>query len=281
MPVPDEPISLGLNTPAPDGAAPPVERLQFRRAEPIATYAASSAPPVEGLQFGRAEPTVVSPVSSAQRCVACQGPIAESYYHASGRVVCPACAARIQQGQQQPPAYSFPRALLFGGAAALAGCAIYAIVAIATGMEIGLIAILVGVMVGKAIRRASGGFGGRQQQILAVILTYFSIATSYIPVIIWEVAHKSKIETSQTATSGGAAQTSNGGASQVQPDSGRSRDAGKAILYLLAIGAVAPFLALTSGVSGIISLSGDGSVPNCGWIGLNVGGLFPNRGGMP
>jgi hypothetical protein len=224
MPAPDEPISVGLNAPAPDTAAPPVERLQFRRAEPITTSA----------------------VSSAQRCVACQGPIAESYYHASGRVVCPSCAARIQQGQQQPPAYSFPRALLYGGVAALAGCAIYAIVAIATGMEIGLIAILVGVMVGKAIRRASGGFGGRQQQILAVVLTYFSIATSYIPVIIWQVAHKSKIE---------AAQTANGGpASSQQPDSGKSTDAGKAILYLLAIGAVAPFLALTSGVSGIISL---------------------------
>jgi len=233
MSSPDEPISLGLNAPAPDSAAPPVERLQFRRAEPIATSGASAA----------------------QRCVACQGPIAESYYHASGRVVCPACAARIQQGQQQPPAYSFPRALLFGGAAALAGCAIYAIVAIATGMEIGLIAILVGVMVGKAIRRASGGFGGRQQQILAVVLTYFSIATSYIPVIIWDVAHKSKIEAAQTAKSGAAAQTAqSGAASNQEPDSGKSMPPGKAILYLLAIGAVAPFLSLTSGVSGIISL---------------------------
>jgi hypothetical protein len=224
MSAPEEPISLGLKAPAPDSAAPPVERLQFRRAEPIAT----------------------STGSSAQRCVGCQGPIAESYYHASGRVVCPACAARIQQGQQQPPAFSFPRALLFGGVAALAGCAIYAIVAIATGMEIGLIAILAGVMVGKAIRRASGGFGGRPQQILAVVLTYFAIATSYIPVIIWEVAHKSKIE---------AAQTAKGGATSIEePDSGKSMPAGKAILYLLAIGAVAPFLSLTSGVSGIISL---------------------------
>jgi hypothetical protein len=224
MPAPDEPISVALNEPAPDSAATPVKRLQFRRAEHIPTPAASAA----------------------QRCVGCEAPIAESYYHASGRVVCPACAARIQQGQQQPPTYSFPRALLFGGAAALAGCAIYAIVAIATGMEIGLIAILVGVMVGKAIRRASGGFGGRQQQILAVVLTYFSIATSYIPVIIWDLAHKSKIEAAQTANSGSA--------SQQQPDSGKSMPAGKAILYLLAIGAVAPFLSLTSGVSGIISL---------------------------
>jgi hypothetical protein len=220
----DEPISLPCNDPAPLTAPPPVEGLQFRRAEPIATSA----------------------VSSALRCVACQEPITESYYHASGRVVCPACAARIQQGQRQPPAYSFPRALLFGGAAALAGCAIYAIVAIATGMEIGLVAILVGVMVGKAVRRASGGFGGRQQQILAVLLTYFSIATSYLPVIIWDVAHKSKIEAAQTAKSDAV--------SNRQPDSGKSMPAGKAFLYLLALGAVAPFLSLTGGVSGIISL---------------------------
>jgi hypothetical protein len=128
----------------------------------------------------------------------------------------------------------------------LAGWAIYAIVAIATGMEIGLIAILVGVMVGKAIRRGSGGVGGRPLQILAVALTYFSITTSYIPVIIWEVAHKSKAERAETA---------NGGAvSHSEASSGQAAPAGKAILYLLAVGAVAPFLSLTSGFSGLISL---------------------------
>jgi Flp pilus assembly protein TadB len=122
-------------------------------------------------------------------------------------------------------------------------------------MEIGLVAILVGVMVGKAIRRASGGFGGRQQQILAVVLTYFSIATSYIPVIIWDLAHKPKIEAGQTARSGAAAQTATSGTdSSQQTDSGKSMPVGKAILYLLAIGLAAPFLSLTSGVSGIISL---------------------------
>src|ERR1700689_2117735 len=96
----------------------------------------SDAPPAEALQFRRAEPIGAA---STQRCVACQAPIAQTYYHASGKVVCQQCAERIQHGQQAPPVYSFPRALLFGGAAALAGSAIYATVAIATGMEIGLI----------------------------------------------------------------------------------------------------------------------------------------------
>jgi hypothetical protein len=200
-----------------------------------------AAPPAEALQFHRAEPTGAS---SGRRCIACQAPIVQTYYHASGQVVCPQCAERIQQGQQAPPAYSFPRALLFGAGAALAGCAIYATVAIATGMEIGLIAILVGVMVGKSIRRASGGSGGRPQQILAVALTYFAITTSYIPVIIWDVAHKSKIEASPTA----------GGGASTQPSSEQPMSIGKAILYLLAIGAAAPFLSLTDGFSGLISL---------------------------
>jgi len=221
MSVPDEPIALGLNAQPPTGSAPPAEALQFRRAEPVGT-------------------------ASTQRCFACQGPVSQTYYHASGRVVCPACAMRIQHGQQAPPVYSFPRALLFGAGAGLAGCAIYATVAIATGMEIGLIAILVGVMVGKAIRRASGGFGGRPQQILAVVLTYFSITTSYIPVIIWEVAHKSKMELARTGKGGPA--------SNRAPASARPTSAARVIVYLLAVCAAAPFLSLTSGLSGLISL---------------------------
>jgi hypothetical protein len=213
MPAQDEPITN------PD-TAPPPETLQFRRAEPIGD-------------------------SSAQRCIACKAPITATYFQASGRVVCPNCAAGIQQWQQQTPAFSFPRALLYGAAAALAGCAIYAIVAIATGMEIGLIAILVGIMVGKAIRRASGGFGGRPQQILAVLLTYFSISSSYIPVILWEVTHKTRVE---------APRTVNGETPSVQATETGIRNPGKLILSLLVIGAVAPFLSLTSGVSSIISL---------------------------
>jgi hypothetical protein len=61
---------------------------------------------------------------------------------------------------------------------------LYALVAILTGLEVGLIAILVGYMVGRAVRHGSGGLGGRPQQILAVVLTYFAITTSYLPVFV-------------------------------------------------------------------------------------------------
>jgi hypothetical protein len=54
------------------------------------------------------------------------------------------CAQRIQSGQQAPPVASLGKAVLYGVGAALAGCALYALVAIVTGWEVGLVAILVG-----------------------------------------------------------------------------------------------------------------------------------------
>jgi hypothetical protein len=146
-------------------------------------------PSPQDLQFQHAEPIdAASSPNAAQTCVVCKQPVADTYYHAQGQVVCPLCAQRIQTGQQAAPPLSLMRAALYGGTAALGGCLLYALVAIVLHAEIGLIAILVGWMVGKAIRHASYGRGGRPQQILAVALTYFAITTSYIPVILYHDA---------------------------------------------------------------------------------------------
>jgi hypothetical protein len=136
------------------------------------------------------------------------------------------------------------RAALYGGAAALGGCALYALVAIVLHAEIGLIAILVGWMVGKAIRHASYGRGGRAQQILAVTLTYFAITTSYIPVVLYQYARNPhRVEQRQPAQSNDA------------PADARPRISFSGIALLLLIrAAIAPFLSLTSGISAWISL---------------------------
>jgi hypothetical protein len=136
------------------------------------------------------------------------------------------------------------RAALYGGAAALGGCALYALVAIVLHAEIGLIAILVGWMVGKAIRHASYGRGGRPQQILAVALTYFAITTSYIPVILYQTARNPhRVEQMQQPPANDA------------PAEARPRmPFGAVALYLLMLAAIAPFLSLTSGISAWISL---------------------------
>jgi hypothetical protein len=194
------------------------------------------------LQFQHAEP--IAEVGAGLVCVVCKQPVVGSYYQAQGQqTLCVLCAERMRAGMQAAPAMSLVRAALYGGGAALAGCALYAAVAIVLKAEIGLIAILVGWMVGKAIRHASYGYGGRRQQILAVLLTYFAITTSYIPVILYQAArnpHRVEQRQAQTADA-----TTNA----------RPRMSfGTAALFLLVLTAVAPFLSLTSGVSAWISL---------------------------
>ena len=194
------------------------------------------------LQFQHAEP--IAEVGAGLVCVVFKQPVVGSYYQAQGQqTLCVLCAERMRAGMQAAPAMSLVRAALYGGGAALAGCALYAAVAIVLKAEIGLIAILVGWMVGKAIRHASYGYGGRRQQILAVLLTYFAITTSYIPVILYQAArnpHRVEQRQAQTADA-----TTNA----------RPRMSfGTAALFLLVLTAVAPFLSLTSGVSAWISL---------------------------
>ena len=154
-----------------------------------------------------------------RRCAVCQQLVPDQYYQAQGKVICPSCAERIRAGQQAQPSSSLARAVLYGTGAALAGCAIYATVAIVTGYEFALLAILVAWMVGKAIRYASNGRGGRPQQILAVVLTYFAITASYIPVAF----HGSSVRPVINA-------------------------------QLIGLMLAAPFLSLTSGFSGILTL---------------------------
>lgn len=207
-------------------------------------------PAATDLQFEKAEFTGdAAEQSGNQACAACKRLFGGQYYYAQGQVVCPACAERIQSGQQAPPKLSLARAALYGGGAGLLGCIIYATIAILFDLEIGIVAILVGYLVGKAIRHASGGLGGRAQQILAVVITYFSITTSYIPVYV------------ATLIKHPPARQAGQGKSQPppkSPDQEPAPGAGKALVaalsMILIIAAAAPFLSLGSGVSGLITL---------------------------
>jgi hypothetical protein len=203
----------------------------------------AALPATADLQFDKAEFTGDS--AGSQPCVACKRSFSGPYFHAQGHVVCPACAERIQSGQQAPPAISLAKAALYGCGAGLLGCTIYAAVAILFDIEFGLIAILVGWLVGKAIRHASGGLGGRPQQILAVVITYFSITTSYIPVYI---AHEVKHPTVNRSAQQKAQDKK---AAEASPGAGKA--IGVILLFIILMGA-APFFSLGSGISGILTL---------------------------
>ena len=218
-------------------------------------------PSPEELQFERAVPVSEVPVQkpSGPACALCKEAVTGQYYHVHGSVVCPVCARRIEAAQQSPPAASLFRAALYGMAAALAGGAIYAFAAIVTGFEIGLISILIGIMVGKAIRFASKGLGGRPQQILAVALTYLAITTSYIPVFIYHAMNRPPTIQGASATRGQIGQGNIGAQSNTDRQNSKAAQQpvslGRALLYLLGLALAAPFLRLGSDISGLITIA--------------------------
>ena len=151
----------------------------------------------DDLQFQKAE--FVSPVQELH-CIFCKGGIADTYYQVAGAVACPACAEQRRLFQQSPERQgTFLKATLYGVGAAVAGSALYALVSL-TGFQFSIVAILVGVMVGKAIRHVTGARSSRRYQLLAVFLTYGAITTSYLPSIIAASAkQRTKVQAADNA----------------------------------------------------------------------------------
>jgi hypothetical protein len=135
----------------------------------------------EPLQFDSAEP---QGAPAAVACANCAAAIRDAYHMANQTVLCERCRRTLErEWQSGSGAGRFGRALVLGaGGAALGALVYYAVLAI-TRLEIGLIAILVGWLVGRAVRKGSNERGGLKYQLLAVGLTYLAIVTTYIPFI--------------------------------------------------------------------------------------------------
>lgn len=153
-----------------------------------------------GLQFDRAE--TPSTASAGSSCVVCKRPLSGSYFEVNGKTVCPTCRDRLNaELNKYSPGTRFLRALGLGAGAAVIGAGIYYGIAATTGYEFGLVAIVVGFLVGQAVRKGSGGRGGWRYQALAIALTYLAIVSTYAPYVI-----KGLRESVDTRTSGDSAQ---------------------------------------------------------------------------
>lgn len=163
---------------------------------PVPTSSSASAPPPEAsrgeesLQFDRADyGTAEAPPASA--CSACQQPITGTYYAAGEHVICPPCRDEILASMTGGSgAGRFSRAVLFGLGAGIAGALLWYAVTKLTGYEIGLIAIVIGFLVGTAVRKGSADRGGLAYQLLAVFITYCCIVSTYVPDIYSQAANE-------------------------------------------------------------------------------------------
>jgi hypothetical protein len=93
---------------------------------------------------------------------------------------------------------------LFGLGAGIVGAIIYYAVIAILNLEIGIVAILIGYMVGYAIRRGAHGRGGRRFQVLAVALTYASIAMAYTPIAVTGALENKSANENVSATASAA-----------------------------------------------------------------------------
>jgi len=140
------------------------------------TDPAAGTPADRRLQFDRAERAGQTPGTA---CSLCQQPIAGSYYEINGKVACLGCRDQIMAAWNRgSPARRFAKALGLGAAAAALGAGVYFGVEALTGYEFGLIAVVVGLLVGAAVRRGSSGRGGWRYQVLAMFLTYSAVVAT-------------------------------------------------------------------------------------------------------
>ena len=176
----------------------------------------------DDLQFDRVvteSPSSAAPSELAVTCAACQASIETEYFDVNGSVVCSRCRGIVESAAETPRGIApLLTAGVFGLGAGLVGAAIYyAVIAIAN-LEIGIVAILIGYMVGYSVRKGARGRGGLRFQVLAVALTYASIAFAYTPVLVMQAMAASRAEKASAATgSNGPAVTRSSGAATRKP----------------------------------------------------------------
>lgn len=132
----------------------------------------------EPLDFERA--AFDQPAQPALTCQLCKQPLRGSYYSVNGHGTCAGCLQQLRDQQRG----SFAKALALGSVAGAIGAAIYYGIREASGYDLGLVTIVVGIAVGLAVRRGAGGSQSRLYRVLAVALTYVAMCSTHIPSIL-------------------------------------------------------------------------------------------------
>jgi hypothetical protein len=213
-----------------------------------------------------------TPGLGSTTCAACKAPVAGEYWTVGDAVLCGTCKQTIEECQVVPAGIAaragrLGRATLLGLGGMFAGALVWWAVAKFANIEAGLIAILLGWLVGKAVLRGSGHRGGLRYQILAVVLTYLGIGVSYAP-FVFEGVHESAMadpvaaaqvdSTVQFALPDGAvapavaAQPEPDSASAAQPQSLRFGDFALGIGALGAMIVILPAMVAIGGLPGSI-----------------------------
>jgi hypothetical protein len=201
----------------------------------------------EPIQLDRAE--FVQPAPAGPRCDVCGNALQGNYFDINGKMACERCRYQVEEVfQKRGGAGGFLKAALAGFGAAVAGSVLYYAVREITGLEIGLISILVGWGVGRSVHWGSRGKGGGLYQALAVFLTYMAIVSTYLPAIfsaIGERKAQKKAAVTAPAQPGEASTQAAAGQAPAKAKAEEPISLGEAVIGIGAIfclAAAAPFL---------------------------------------
>jgi hypothetical protein len=206
------------------------------------------------MQFDRAE---FDHPSAGAACLNCGNGLRDSYYEVNGQTVCAACCETIRASAEHGTRSSrVIRAVGAGLAAAVGGSLLYWAILALTGYEFGLIAIVVGVAVGKAVNWGSRGKGGWPYQTMAIALTYLAMVSAYVPLLVTELRQSATEESRSSHDVAGPATESQAGVAKAGADDTPPTFLGAAvaIVMLLAFVCALPFLSGIENVLGIMIL---------------------------
>ena len=204
----------------------------------------------DALQFDRAvtASTAAPADKPAVVCAACRAAIETEYFDVNGNAVCRRCRS-IAEAAAETPRGMVPliTAAACGLGAGIAGAIVYYAVIALAHLEIGIVAILIGYMVGYAVRKGAGGRGGLRFQVLAVCLTYGSIALAYTPLAIKEAMAADR--TASASATGGAGNAAEGASAMPV-----TRSLALAVVVTAGLIAALPILVIVGSLpSGLIS----------------------------
>jgi hypothetical protein len=187
--------------------------------------AQSDTPAGETLQFDRVvtDPGGAEvPRSPAVVCAGCKEGIQTQYYDVNGNALCGTCRSAVSAAAETPTGMlPILKAAGLGAGAGIVGASVYyGVIAIAH-LEIGIVAILIGYMVGYSVRKGADGRGGRRFQVLAAVLTYCSVALAYAPLAVQQT-REAKAATATTLSQGSqGSQGSKGAGPEARPSGAR------------------------------------------------------------
>jgi hypothetical protein len=154
----------------------------------------------DDLQFDRVESSSgESNTATTVVCSSCQTEVRTAYFNVNGAPTCGRCKVAVEMRESAGRGWgSFFKSGALGLLAAIAGAILYYAIIAITELEIGLVAIVIGFMVGWAIRKGAGGNGGRRFQVLALSLTYFAVGLAYSPIAVKNFVEGMNQKTSAT-----------------------------------------------------------------------------------